>query len=180
MRAFVAADIPYGIRERLAEASLSLNLPDIRVVDKNNMHFTLAFIGELENNRIGNVMEAIDRTSFDRFDINIKGARCFGNLGAVYSEVASGADKIMELAHSLRVELAASHINFDKKDFVPHVTIARMKRRVDEEVLSDELYRFANKEFGSYTLDTISLFKSVLGSDGPIYEKLYERKAGGA
>ena len=40
--------------------------------------------------------------------------------------------------------------------------------------------RFVDKRFGSYALDTVSLFKSVLGPDGPKYEKLYERKAGGA
>ena len=44
----------------------------------------------------------------------------------------------------------------------------------------DQGCRFADKRFGSYTVDTVSLFKSVLGPDGPEYEKLYERKASGA
>ena len=180
MRAFIAADIPYHIRERLADVSLALGLSETRAVDKNNMHLTLAFLEELENREIGNAREAMDRARFDRFDVSIKGVYCFGNPGAIYSAVASGADKIIELARSLRVELAASDINFDKKDFVPHVTIARMKGKVDEETLTEELCRFANREFGSYTLDTVSLFKSILGPEGPRYEGLYERKAGGA
>ena len=69
---------------------------------------------------------------------------------------------------------------YRQKEFVPHVTIARMKRRTDEKVLMDEVYRFADKKFGSYALDTISLFKSVLSPDGPKYERLYERKASSA
>ncbi len=178
MRAFIAADIPEHVREMLAEAALSLGLSGVRTVDKDNMHFTLAFLDELENDRIDKVKSAIDRVRFRGFDVDIKGMGHFGNPGAIYSAVASGAGKIIELANSQRAELAASGIYFDKKDFVPHVTIARIKRMVDEEVLMGELYRFADKRFGSYTLDTISLFRSVLGPDGPKYEKLYERKAG--
>ena len=180
MRAFIAAGIPDNIRELLSEAALSLSLSDIRVVDKDNMHFTLAFLGELEDSSVDKTVEAIDRISFRRFDMDIEGIHHFGNPGAIYSAVTVGADSIIELAGSLRAELAASHIHFDKKDFVPHVTIARMKRRVDEKVLIDELDRFVDKRFGSYALNTVSLFKSVLGPDGPKYERLYERKAGGA
>ena len=180
MRAFIAADIPGSIREKLMEAASSFDLSDIKVVDKRNLHFTLAFLGELENGRMGMVKNAIDKIRFGVFDIDIKGIDYFGSPGAIYSAVTSGSDKITELANSLRVELAVSDIYFDKKDFVPHVTIARMKRRVDEKFLMDALCKFADKEFGSYTLDTISLFKSVLGPNGPEYEKLYERKASDA
>jgi 2'-5' RNA ligase len=179
MRAFIAADIPEDILERLSEAALAFGLSGIRVVDKSNMHFTLAFLGELENSRIDNVKNAISRVHFDMFDVDIKGIDYFGNPGAIYSAVDLGADKIIELANAIRAELASLDIYFDKKDFVPHVTIARMKRRVDEKVLIDELHRFADKGFGSYTLDKISLFKSVLSTDRPRYEGLYERKARG-
>ena len=150
MRAFIAAGIPDNIRERLSEAALSLSLSDIRIVDRNNMHFTLAFLGELEGSSVDNVIGAIDRISFRGFHMEIKGMYSFGNPGAIYSAVAAGADSIIELAGSLRAELSASNIYFDEKDFVPHVTIARMKRRVDEKILMDELYRFADKRFGGY------------------------------
>ena len=180
MRAFIAADIPDSIRDRLTEAALSFSLPGIRVVDKSNLHLTLAFLGELENNEIDTVKSVIDRMRFGVFDIDIKGIDYFGNPGVIYSAVTAGAVRIMELASSLRAGLSASGIYFDKKEFVPHVTIARMKRRTDEKVLMDQVCRFADKRFGSYTVDTVSLFKSVLGTDGPEYEKLYERKASGA
>ena len=180
MRAFIAADIPDDIREKLMEAAFSFGLSDIKIIDRRNLHFTLAFLGELENVRISRVKRAIDKIRFNVFDIDIKGIDYFGNPGVIYSAVTFGADKIIELANSLRVELACSDIYFDKKDFVPHVTMARMKRRIDEKILMDEVYRFADKKFGSYALDTISLFKSVLSPDGPKYERLYERKASSA
>ena len=177
MRLFIAAEIPMEIREMLACASASLRVPGIRLVGRENMHFTLAFIGELEEGRLEDAMSAIDRAEVVPFEIEVAGMGCFRDGKVIYVQAARGREEASRLAMSIRSELALMGINFDGRKFVPHVTVARINGGFGGQALQRAVKSFEGEVFGSFTLSSVSLFRSVLAKEGTAYMRLYERKA---
>ena len=100
-----------------------------------------------------------------------------GNPGAIYSSVVAGTEEMKAIAASIRAGLRSKLIAFDNKEFVPHVTVARIKHRIDESYLKNALGSFEGMSFGRFISGSVVLFRSTLGNKGPVYEKLYEREA---
>ena len=61
----------------------------------------------------------------------------------------------------------------ENRHFVPHVTIARV-RRANRRSLESRIKEHAEIEFGSFNVGGFSLKKSTLTQDGPIYDTLRE------
>lgn len=177
MRLFIAAEIPMEIREKLSRASASLRVPGIRLIGSGNMHFTLAFIGELEESRLGDTVSAIDRAEVSPFEIEVAGMGCFGDGKVIYVQAARGREEVARLAMSIRSELALMGINFDRREFVPHVTVARITGGLGGQALQRAVKGFEGSVFGSFTLSGVSLFRSVPAKGSAAYMRLYERKA---
>jgi RNA 2',3'-cyclic 3'-phosphodiesterase len=132
MRAFVAIEVP-----ALARADAVSAAPE---------HLTLAFLGELADEAIPQVREALRTAagSSPAFALTLEGAGAFPS-GArpriVYQPVVEGAEEVRRLAARLRKALDERGIRFDPKPFVPHVTVLRVRGPQDEhrarELLSD-------------------------------------------
>lgn len=176
MRAFISAEIPDEVGERLAEAARMLDFPGIKFVDKKNMHLTFAFLGDFDGARVDDVKDILDNIALKNFDVEIAGMSYLGNPGAIYSRVVIGAEEMKAIAASIRTGLRSRRIAFDNKEFVPHVTVARIKYRIDESALKNALGSFESMSFGRFISGNIIFFRSILGGKEPAYEKLYERK----
>jgi 2'-5' RNA ligase len=61
------------------------------------------------------------------------------------------------------------------KPFQPHVTIFRVKNKINN--ITDELGKIRDSSFGIQTVNSFKLKKSVLTSKGPLYSDLYVVKA---
>ncbi len=178
MRAFIAAGLPEEMKIGLSKVSHLLDSPNIRVVRRENIHLTLAFIGSVDEKEIKTVKDSMERVTFAGFDAELTGLSCFGNPGAIYSSVTKGSDELRDLAALLRSELEKGRIKFDSKEFVPHVTLARIKRHVDDDHLKRLLERYNGYDFGRFRISDIALFSSSLGESGSDYTLLYEREGG--
>ena len=91
-----------------------------RYTKEENLHLTLAFIGEYDDP--DKVIEAMKAARFKPFDIELSGSGHFGNL------YWAGLKKNPELeayAERLRKGLSDKGIPFDKKKFSPHITLMR-------------------------------------------------------
>jgi hypothetical protein len=70
MRAFIAIDLPDDVRNRLED--LQEDLPLGRPADPDQMHLTLAFLGEQRDNVIEEVHEALLGLRFPAFELQLK------------------------------------------------------------------------------------------------------------
>ena len=128
------------------------------------MHLTLAFIGDFDDPDL--VKEVIGSIDIRPFRIKLNGAGAFRNLWWVGIE---NSNPLMAISRKLRRALADAGVPFDRKRFVPHITIIRSADRALSEVPEDELAA----SFGaSMTVDHISLMRSDRGKRGMIYTEL--------
>jgi len=62
----------------------------------------------------------------------------------------------------------------EKRAFRPHITLARAKNTRIESSLVTAAAQFEERNFGSFTVDRVFLFRSTLKAFGAVYEKLKE------
>ncbi len=135
-RLFVAIDIPEHIKKYLYETEDRLFSKDkgIRKIPCPNIHVTLKFLGNVNLNKIEKIKNAIKETTdnFCCFDYKIAGSlgafSSFRSARIIFAEIKSGSDKIIEIYDKLEDNFSKIKIRKEKRKFIPHITIARIKR----------------------------------------------------
>ncbi|RLE66906.1 MAG: RNA 2',3'-cyclic phosphodiesterase [Thermoprotei archaeon] len=182
VRCFIAIDIedPNVIQNilRVQQALSSLG-KQLKLVEKENIHLTLRFLGEIPSTLVDDVVNALSRVDFSPFRITLHGIGAFPRLSrpnVIWVGVVEGVNELKELASKINLVLKKLGFPPPDKPFSPHITIARIKRRPDINTLVDIVNTFINDTYGSILVDNFRLKKSTLTPKGPIYTTLYERK----
>jgi 2'-5' RNA ligase len=179
VRSFVAVDIeePEVVRriENVQREVLQLGL-DVKLVERENLHLTLRFLGEIPQSRINDVIKALSGVKANKFQIKLAEIGVFPDLSrprVLWIGVSQGADELVKLANAVRqvVDKFAEHR--EEREFTPHLTIGRIKTSRNVEKMRELVARYRGVEFGVVTVDKIKLKKSVLTPRGPIYSDLF-------
>lgn len=173
MRAFIAIEISDEIREKLAALQPELaRLCDMKAVEKENIHITLKFLGEINESTCEKVKEALGSLASKKFEINFKGMGAFPSQN--YMRVIwAGVDGLSGL-HA-EIDEKMSKIGFKKEQMSAHATISRVKFVGNKEALANFIKRYENFEFGKQTVSSIHLKESTLTPKGPVYKTLFEK-----
>lgn len=166
MRAFVAIDLPEAIRDAITD--LQGWLPVGRQVVAENLHLTLAFLGEQPDPVIGEVDEALAALVVPAFDLQLAGLDVFG--GRSPDLVFLGVAANPALRHLQRKIMTALRegpgLDLARVRFRPHVTLARFSRRPDaagRERLGAFLAAHADVRLPAFRVRRFTLYSSVLG-----------------
>ncbi len=100
---------------------------------KENLHLTLAFIGE--SSRPQKALECIKNHKFEPFEVSLGSLGHFRDL--YYLSVVS--EGLAPLAEGIRKELLDAGFEIDTKPFVPHITLGRQCRLISEPAMTLEL-----------------------------------------
>lgn len=176
MRAFVAVEISGLVQDGII--SLKDRLSSLgRMVSPDNLHITLCFLGEITESQNDAVQGTLARIIFESFKIRIVGVGIFPRISAprvVWLGIdSSGARSLTVLARTVQGALAP--LGFVNGSFRPHVTMLRIKKRLDRAARNEAaalVREFAGREFGSCAISEIKLKQSVLTRDGPVYTDL--------
>lgn len=164
MRLFIAINFNDEFKQLLSEDIdiMKKSCFQANYTHKNNLHLTLAFIGETSN--ITPVKTAMEKTYFDAFDLY------FGSVGNFYDlyyrEIKKTAE-LVNLQKNLTENLVSCGVKFDKKQFKPHITLARQTRFADEPLLPKR-----NKKM---TVEKISLMKSERINGHMVYTEIFSK-----
>jgi len=152
---------------------------DVKFVEKENLHITLKFLGEVIPNTIASIQKVLSDIKFKPFNVFVRGVGAFPNyrnIRVVWIGVEEGFEELKSIQNEIDEKLVA--LGFKKeKDFIPHLTIGRIKSGRNKDKLIGILNEFRDFNFGKQLIDTIHLKKSILTSRGPIYSNLYSIKA---
>ena len=162
MRLFLAVNFSEEILAALEEAQTLLQKRGLRgrYAPPENLHLTLAFIGEYPDpDRVLEVMDALD---FDPFPLALEG---FGRFGDLWWAGLAKSEPLNALVRRLRRALAENDIPFDRKRFSPHITLVR-KGVFDGKPPAAEVPR------AEMTVDRFSLMRSDRGKRGMLYTEL--------
>jgi RNA 2',3'-cyclic 3'-phosphodiesterase len=162
MNLFVGVSVPFEIKQKITELQKSIStLECIKLVKPENFHFTLKFLGEVDEHSAADVLEKISKR-YEKFTANIFGVGVF-NDGDNVKVVWVGTDdnaKFKSLADDVRDSL--KNIRKDEYSIKLHLTIARVKAGTNIDKIWDFVRSNDNRIFGSFLIDRIVLFKSNL------------------
>ena len=173
MRVFVAVEInDQNTLDNIIQFQKDFNI-DAKTIMPNQIHFTLQFLGEIDEKMIEKITDMLTSIKFSRFDITVQGVGVFPKNKSprvIWLGVdKTGGELISNLANQIHDKLLELGLTNDKS-FKPHITIFRVKNKVSD--ITDELAKFNSKIFGTQQISQIKLKKSTLTPNGPIYEDL--------
>lgn len=179
MRIFVGIGLESPVREKIGEAQRHLKTAqaDVRWVAEDNLHLTIHFCGEVssvQKDEIIDICREIAR-NFQPFLLEIKYLSVFPPFGdprLIWTGVEKGREEAITLIEVAKRHLTLVTGNSEKKDISPHVTIGRVRTEKNIAVLTTYLHKLAMNDFGSQTIDKLTVFESVLQPTGPHYTVL--------
>jgi len=178
VRAFLALEIPDEIKEKLmeVEGSVGRSGADVKLVEKENLHVTMKFLGDVTPDTIEKVVGAMESVKESRFPMEVKGTGVFPNPRiprVVWVGVGKGSDRVTAVFRYLDTEIAKLGFRTER-EFTPHITIGRVRSPAGRDELLRALDGFKKKVFGTTVVDRIVLKRSVLTPSSPIYSNIRE------
>lgn len=173
MRTFIAIEIDnHEILDSIKKIQSELKI-NAKPVSRENIHFTIFFLGEISDSISQKVQDTLGSIEFPAFKVSIIGIGAFPKPS--FPRVIwvgtddEGGKRLIDLASIVEEKL--SKLGFQKdKPFKPHATIFRVKNKTGN--ISDELKKYEHYHFGIQKISEIKFKKSVLTSEGPIYSDL--------
>jgi 2'-5' RNA ligase len=160
VRLFVALAPPADVVEHAdrAVAPLRTRYSDLRWIPAHRWHLTLAFYGEIADDKVDGVADMVVRglAGHGPLELQFRGAGQFDRR-ALWLGVGGQVAGLKALA---RV------VTFDRRPFRPHLTVARLRGAVDARPAVTELGSY---EGPSWVADSVHLVRSTLGPS-PTYD----------
>jgi RNA 2',3'-cyclic 3'-phosphodiesterase len=177
VRLFVALDVP----EQTGRALCAL-LEDFREICRGarfvrpeGIHVTLKFIGHIDDAKVPEIQEVLSRVHQERaIDIAFREFGFFPNEKhprVFFVGIHAGLE-LASLAGQIEDQLAPRGIAREKRDFRPHLTLARFKTNEGLPELRKKIASLPTQDFGSGAATEFHLYQSVLQSGGARYTRL--------
>ena len=162
MRLFIAIQLSDEMKKSLTATLHSLKKQGIKgnYTPMQNLHMTLAFIGETD--RADDIKAAMKSVKYSPFKISLSETGTFGDLLWIG---AKGNQSMKAAVRDIRSALDAAGIPYDKKEFKPHITLIRKVNGNVPKNLSFERSEMMVKK--------ISLMKSVNKDGKVVYTEIF-------
>jgi 2'-5' RNA ligase len=178
MRTFVAIEISNeNVINSIEKFQKEIHF-GVKPVQSRNLHFTLQFLGEISGEAVQKIIKVLHTIEFSSFNVNLKGIGVFPKLKFPriiwVGTDENGGNLLIQLAKKIQKSLEPLGF-FPDKAFKPHITVFRIKKKVED--ITKELEGYKTMDFGIQQITSIKLKKSELTSNGPIYSDLEEINA---
>lgn len=185
MRIFVAIELPEAICEAIGRLQAELGAG--RIVQPDNLHLTLAFLGEIEPFEVEALHEALSSVDWAPGPrIALAGLEVFGSESrpeAVVLGVRADPELTRWHAAVMRAAREGAGLSLARRRFRPHVTLARFGKRpapVDLARLGGFLSAEGAVALEPFSAERVVLVRSTLGPGAPRHEVLATYGTGAA
>jgi len=179
VRVFLNIDIENrALLSQISETQRKLDTSSakMKLVEIENIHFTLRFLGDTSLTRIDQIESCLSKIKIEPFEIVVRGVGAFPTKRrprVIWIGVTQNANRISDLKIEIDSHLEEVGYRVEKTKFIPHATIARVRYIKDAEKLASNLDDLTNQPIGSMTVSKFNMKKSTLTPSGPIYETLW-------
>jgi RNA 2',3'-cyclic 3'-phosphodiesterase len=170
-RLFVAIDLPNSTRELLA--GLDPRIRGVRWTEPDQMHLTLGFFGDVQEDVELKLREKLSAIEFGAFFLPVNGVGSFSSKGApkiIWIGVGKAHPHLFQIHKRVQEAALAVGIEPELRPWHPHITIARCR-----DVSTQTLRKFlqANAEFDAEMIrvEEFYLYSSKLTTAGPIHTR---------
>jgi 2'-5' RNA ligase len=176
MRMFIAIELPSEVKAHLAELQKKLDGHFAQLILAKEIHLTLKFLGEVDEQKIAEIKQKLEKVDFGSFDASLGKPGVFPNesyVRVVWIGVEP-AESIIALQNKIEKSLAGLFEQDTR--FSPHLTLARVKFVKDKQAFIENLKKLeAGKN--EFLVSSFKLIKSTLTPKGPVYETIAEFKS---
>jgi len=167
------------VRENLmrVEEELRQTRADIKLVEKENLHFTVKFLGEIPESMVEEIDKRIRALALQRMEVGVRGLGAFPDLRrprVVWAGVAPQDLQSVSNGGQQVIDALEGIGESDDRGFHPHITLARVRSPRNLESLASVIRERSAKEFGRSTISALKLKSSDLTPSGPIYRDVKE------
>ncbi len=127
MRLFIAIEIPDDLKKMIG--GLRVDIPGARWVPAEQIHLTLAFLGEVEETAVEPLNMELARIHLPEFKLCFSGTGCFPDRRRprVLWIGVEPHPLLTRLAATVHEVVLACGIPQEERPFSPHITLARLK-----------------------------------------------------
>jgi RNA 2',3'-cyclic 3'-phosphodiesterase len=179
IRTFIAVETPPDVRRRTQDLVNRLGRADadVKWVAPDQMHWTLKFLGDVEDQQINDVCRAVGACvkPFTPFELAVTGAGAFPTLDrprTIWIGATTGADALAILAGSIEKSLANLGFPKEHRRFTAHLTLGRVRSTRNVRELGQLVKDNADFAAGTMTIDEVTTFSSRLETTGAVHEAL--------
>jgi len=177
-RGFIAIEVPSEKSIIEFEGEIKKIKSHIKLVEPENIHITLKFLGQTSMDYIDEIEEIIKDSvkNIEPFEISFKGTGVFPNenyIKIIWIGITN-IEPLKIISQKIDDKLQRLGYKKEKKNFSAHLTIGRVKTSAGKEQIIDVLNQYKEKEFFKLTVNKIELKQSTLTPQGPIYKTLKE------
>lgn len=177
MRLFTGLDLPPEVVRSL-DALIERLRPTARISwsPAANLHITTKFIGEWPEEKLDGLTSALGALpSRPALEAHIRGVGFFPNPHAPRNFWCGiDAPGLAGLAGDTDHATALLGIPSEKRAYSPHLTLARIKERLDLRALREAIAAAGPLDFGRFPVSRFFLYQSQLRPSGSVYTKLAE------
>ncbi|MBU1076910.1 MAG: RNA 2',3'-cyclic phosphodiesterase [Spirochaetes bacterium] len=187
-RIFIAIDLPDQVKDEIENSYKNISSDKkirIRWIPKKNLHMTLKFLGAVSEKQIEKICETLKDLKLNmdsELFTHSYGLFPLKGIPKIFwvSFKENNKNELSDLFEMIEQSLEPLGFQKEKRRFVPHVTIARLKISGNSELKDfhrvmeryNEKFKSISKQ--SFPVKKITLFKSELQPGGAVYSKIME------
>ncbi len=169
----ILTDLLPALKQELQNEKISWIKPE-------QTHITVRFLGNISQTHIPFLEQIFHKavSNSEPFQLQLCSVKTFGSrrrptviwIGTNYSEQMKQIHSVVEK------ELEAFGIKDDRETFIPHLTLARIKKLTDLKHFHKVIKKYANYQAETLTIDMFTLFESRLETTGTVHIPLIQYK----
>ncbi len=155
------------------EVQRQLQHERIKWVEEYNIHMTLKFFGETEEEKIPVINQVVEEVA-SKTNVFSFSLRNLGIFGSTYDPrvVWVGIEPYANLVQIMKVfrdKMTVIGYEPDRQNLVPHLTLGRIKFLKDKKSFQHIIDQYKDISSQEITVDRFILFESILKKEGPVY-----------
>ena len=171
IRSFLAISLPDDVSDALMDAQDGVR--NARWVEEENLHLTLAFLGECAPAELSELDAGLGALRMDPFELAVSGAGAFGG-GKPHTLWAGLApsEPLARLQSKIVRVIRESGLAAERRKFHPHITLGRCGGGVIPAQALDWTLRHARLSLPPFVIHGFGLYRSDLGTGAPVYTEM--------
>lgn len=173
LRLFIGLDLPLVTQQQLAP--LCVGLRDGRWIEPDNLHITLAFIGEMDEAQAEDLHEVLQGVRVDPFELYLSAMGLFDYRGQpkqLWAGVRGDLDALHGLHRRLLTQIESVGLKPERRKYLPHVTLCRFRKETPATHVQSFIEGNNRFESDPFVVTRFCLFQSHLTRHGADYELL--------
>ena len=178
LRTFISVTLPKEIvnLSRMLQTTVRSKKDNVKWVNPGNIHLTLKFLGHTPPSAIDKINSVLSGMvgKYENIKLEVSGTGSFPvpeRPRVLWLGVKGQVKQLQELVHNINNELEKDGFLIEEKDYVPHITLARIKYPPKE---TPDITDYLNTSFEpiKFNISRIRFMSSELFPNGPIYSIL--------